>query len=56
MVSHLTLAGLAVWCLTEYTVGVINSPQLLELSGIGDPEVLSAAGVECKVENKGVGK
>lgn len=35
--------------------GVINSPQLLELSGIGDPEVLKAAGVECKVENKRVG-
>ena len=31
--------------------GVINSPQILELSGIGDPEVLKAAGVECKVEN-----
>ncbi|KAK5743521.1 hypothetical protein LTR17_002696 [Elasticomyces elasticus] len=35
--------------------GVINSPQLLELSGIGDPEVLKAAGVECKIENKRVG-
>jgi len=35
--------------------GVINSPQLLELSGIGDPEVLSAAGVQCIVENKRVG-
>lgn len=35
--------------------GVINSPQLLELSGIGDPEVLKSAGVECLVENKRVG-
>jgi hypothetical protein len=35
--------------------GVINSPQLLELSGIGDPKILKKAGVECKVENKGVG-
>jgi choline dehydrogenase-like flavoprotein len=35
--------------------GVINSPQLLELSGIGDPEVLNAAGVDCKIENKRVG-
>lgn len=35
--------------------GVINSPQLLELSGIGDPEVLKAAGVDCVVENKRVG-
>lgn len=35
--------------------GVIQSPQLLELSGIGDPDVLKAAGVDCVVENKGVG-
>lgn len=35
--------------------GVINSPQLLELSGIGDPDVLKAAGVDCVVENKRVG-
>lgn len=35
--------------------GVINSPQILELSGIGDPEVLKAAGVDCLVENKRVG-
>ena len=35
--------------------GVINSPQILELSGIGHPEVLKAAGVDCKVENKRVG-
>ena len=35
--------------------GVINSPQILELSGIGDPEILKAAGVECKIENKRVG-
>ena len=35
--------------------GVIQSPQLLELSGIGDPEVLKAAGIECKVENLGIG-
>lgn len=32
--------------------GVINSPQILELSGIGDPEVLKAAGVDCLVENE----
>ena len=35
--------------------GALQSPQILELSGIGDPEVLKAAGVECKIENKGVG-
>ena len=37
------------------SAGVIQSPQLLELSGIGDPEVLKAAGVEVVVENKRVG-
>lgn len=37
------------------SAGVIQSPQLLELSGIGDPEVLRSAGVDCVVENKGVG-
>jgi choline dehydrogenase-like flavoprotein len=35
--------------------GVIQTPQLLELSGIGDPEVLEKAGVKCVVENKSVG-
>jgi choline dehydrogenase-like flavoprotein len=38
------------------SAGVIQSPQLLELSGIGDPEVLRAADVELKVENSRVGK
>lgn len=37
------------------SAGVIQSPQLLELSGIGDPQVLKAAGVEPKIENKRVG-
>lgn len=37
------------------SAGVIATPQLLELSGIGDPEVLKAAGVECLVENKAIG-
>ena len=35
--------------------GVIGSPQLLEFSSIGDPEVLQKAGVECRIENKRVG-
>ena len=37
------------------SAGVIGSPQLLELSGIGDPDVLRAAGVECLVSNPEVG-
>lgn len=36
--------------------GTINSPQILELSGIGDPAILKQAGVECKVELPGVGR
>jgi choline dehydrogenase-like flavoprotein len=36
--------------------GVINSPQILELSGIGRREILEGAGVECKVELPGVGE
>jgi len=35
--------------------GAYNSPQILELSGIGDPEVLRAAGVQCLIENKAIG-
>ena len=36
--------------------GVINSPQLLMLSGIGDPEALRALGIAGAVELPGVGK
>jgi choline dehydrogenase len=36
--------------------GVVNSPQILELSGIGLPAVLQNAGVEVIVENSGVGE
>jgi choline dehydrogenase/4-pyridoxate dehydrogenase len=36
--------------------GVINSPQLLMLSGIGDPEALSAHGIKVAAELPGVGK
>jgi choline dehydrogenase-like flavoprotein len=38
------------------STGVIQTPQLLELSGIGDPEVLKNAGIECKIENISVGE
>jgi len=36
--------------------GVINSPQILMLSGIGDPEALRAQGVAVKVSLSGVGR
>ena len=36
--------------------GVINSPQLLMLSGIGDPEELRPHGIKVQAETKGVGK
>jgi choline dehydrogenase-like flavoprotein len=35
--------------------GVTDSPAILERGGIGDPEVLAAAGIPLKVANKGVG-
>jgi choline dehydrogenase-like flavoprotein len=37
------------------TAGVIQTPQILEISGIGDPSVLEKAGIECKVANPAVG-
>ena len=36
--------------------GVINSPQLLMLSGVGEPEELRALGIDVKVALPGVGK
>jgi choline dehydrogenase/4-pyridoxate dehydrogenase len=36
--------------------GVVNSPQLLMLSGVGDPDALRALGIEVKVALRGVGK
>jgi choline dehydrogenase len=35
--------------------GAVNSPKLLELSGVGDPEVLSAHGIGVQHESRGVG-
>ncbi|CAO2650551.1 Nn.00g018430.m01.CDS01 [Neocucurbitaria sp. VM-36] len=37
------------------STGVIQTPQLLELSGIGDPTILQKAGVDCFLENRSVG-
>ncbi|MGQ5700473.1 GMC family oxidoreductase [Sandaracinobacteroides sp. A072] len=36
--------------------GAVNSPQLLEVNGIGDPEVLKAAGIDVRHALPGVGK
>ena len=36
--------------------GVINSPQVLMLSGIGDPDALRGHGIEARVPLRGVGK
>src|SRR6187551_2839840 len=38
------------------SAGSINSPQLLELSGIGQPERLQALGIDVRHELKGVGE
>lgn len=38
------------------SAGSIQSPQLLELSGIGNPEISSAAGIETIVANPNVGE
>lgn len=36
--------------------GVIASPQILELSGIGNPKILARAGIECLVDLPSVGE
>lgn len=36
--------------------GSVQSPQLLELSGIGNSEVLKAAGIDVKISNPAVGE
>jgi choline dehydrogenase len=38
------------------SAGAVNSPALLERSGIGRAEVLHAAGVPCKLDARGVGE
>jgi choline dehydrogenase len=38
------------------SAGSINSPQLLELSGIGNPELLQSVGIEVRHALKGVGE
>ena len=38
------------------SAGAVHSPHLLQLSGIGDPDVLGAAGIATRVVNQEVGK
>lgn len=38
------------------SAGAFKTPQILELSGIGNPDILSKAGIECQVENRPVGE
>ena len=38
------------------STGSINSPKLLELSGIGDPEILNKFSIDVKQELPGVGR
>jgi choline dehydrogenase-like flavoprotein len=38
------------------SAGSVQSPQMLELSGIGNPEILNEAGVNVKVANPNVGE
>lgn len=38
------------------SAGTLKTPQILELSGIGDPTILKAAGVACVVPNNFVGE
>lgn len=38
------------------SAGAVKSPHVLELSGIGNPQILSKAGIKCVVENSRVGE
>lgn len=38
------------------SAGSVQSPQLLELSGIGNRDILQAAGIDVRVENPNVGE
>lgn len=49
--SHSVEAGEVILC-----GGAFNSPQLLQLSGVGSPDVLGAAGVRTRIELPGVGE
>ena len=49
--SHTVTAGEVILC-----GGAFNTPQLLELTGVGDPEVLKKAGVTPRIDLPGVGE
>ncbi|OBT65798.1 hypothetical protein VE03_03316 [Pseudogymnoascus sp. 23342-1-I1] len=50
--SHTVLAKKEV----VLSAGAIKSPQILELSGIGNPSILASAGIKCVVDNARVGE
>jgi choline dehydrogenase-like flavoprotein len=43
-------------CEVIVSCGAVQSPQILEMSGIGDPDILKNAGVTVKVPNSNVGE
>ncbi|KAL8950024.1 MAG: hypothetical protein Q9222_003918, partial [Ikaeria aurantiellina] len=49
--DSVTVSGEVILC-----AGSVQSPQLLELSGIGNPKILEAAGIPIKVANPAVGE
>lgn len=48
--------GVHIWTGSHKHPSAIKTPQLLELSGIGRPNVLEKIGVQCKVDLAGVGE
>ncbi|KAJ8060398.1 hypothetical protein OCU04_010727 [Sclerotinia nivalis] len=51
-IEHIFRAGKKV----IIAAGALNSPKILELSGIGDPELLRSLGIDVYVENANVGE
>ncbi|KAF8433455.1 GMC oxidoreductase-domain-containing protein [Terfezia claveryi] len=54
--SHPVVRSIRARSMVVLTAGTANTPQLLERSGIGSPEILRKANVECLVDLPGVGE